>query len=330
MNGVDLAHKLHAVVVKKIGRPGTLHALEQLTGGANRSTLAFDAEIDDYRIPLIVQLGVDTPDPVAGIAPELCPSDQAHLMIEAAKVGVPAPPVRAILDPSDGLGEGYITERIAGETLGPRIIRDAKYASARHIMAGQCGAILGKLHSLDPAKVSFLMSQDPAQHLAAHRAIIDRYDFPHPALELALRWLEDHLPRNARHTVVHGDFRMGNMIVGEDGVRCILDWELAQTGDPMADLGWLCVRTWRFGGKEPVGGFGTREDLFAAYERASGIPVDPEHVRFWEAFGNVKWTVHCLRLGWRGITNNDIERCAIGRRIEEPLWDFFDLIEGHA
>jgi aminoglycoside phosphotransferase (APT) family kinase protein len=328
MNGGDLAERLQAVVRKRIGTPGTLHALEPMTGGANRSTLAFEADIDGRRLPLIVQLGVETPDPVAGITPELPPSDQAHLMMAARAVGVPAPPVRAILEPADNLGEGYITEGIAGETLGPRIIRDQKYAAARPLMARQCGEILAALHSIDPAKLAFLMSQDPAEHLAAHRRIAEGYGFHHPALELGLRWLAEHLPRNPRHTVVHGDFRMGNLIVGEDGVRCVLDWELAQTGDPMEDLGWLCIRTWRFSGQGPVGGFGSRDDLFAAYERASGLLVDPAHVRFWEAFGNVKWSLHCLRLGSRGIENNDIERCAIGRRIEEPLWDFLELIEG--
>jgi aminoglycoside phosphotransferase (APT) family kinase protein len=90
----------------------------------------------------------------------------------------------------------------------------------------------------------------------------------------------------------------------------------------------VCVKTWRFGGKNPVGGFGTREDLFAAYEKHSGQSVDPAHVRFWEAYGSVKWAIGCLGLGTRGIEENGIERCAIGRRIEEPLWDFLNLIEG--
>jgi aminoglycoside phosphotransferase (APT) family kinase protein len=172
------------------------------------------------------------------------------------------------------------------------------------------------------------MRQDAAEHVAAHRRIVDNYNFRLPALDLALRWAAENVPRNQRHTVLHGDFRTGNMIVGEEGIRCVLDWELAQTGDPMQDLGWLCIRTWRFGGARPVGGFGSREDLFASYERASGHPVDPGHVRFWEAFGNVKWAVDCLLLGTRGVGEVGIERSAIGRRIEEPLWDFFNLIEG--
>jgi hypothetical protein len=142
MNGGDLAERLQAVVVKKIGKPGTLHTLEQLTGGANRSTIAFEAELDGRRCPMIVQLGVETPDLVAGITPEVRPADQAHLMIAAAGAGAPAPPVRAILEAADGLGEGYITDRIAGETLGPRIIRDNRFATARPQMARQCGAIL--------------------------------------------------------------------------------------------------------------------------------------------------------------------------------------------
>jgi aminoglycoside phosphotransferase (APT) family kinase protein len=322
----ETSARLRSVAARKIGPPGTIHNLRALTGGANRATLAFDAGIGDTRLPLIVQLGVETPDPVAGITPELRPNEQAHLMIAAAENGVPAPRIRAILEPADGLGEGYITERVDGETLGPRIIRDDRFAAARPLMAAQCGEILARIHSIDLKRVPFLTSQPPAEHLAAHRAIIDRYDFHLPALELALRWAEEHLPKNPRHAVVHGDFRMGNLIVDERGVRCVLDWELAQTGDPLMDLGWLCIRTWRFGGKNPVGGFGAREDLFAAYERESGIAIDPAHVRFWEAFGNIKWSLHCLRLGSRGIANNDIERCAIGRRIEEPLWDFFNLI----
>jgi aminoglycoside phosphotransferase (APT) family kinase protein len=326
MNGGDFADKLHAIVARKIGRPGTIHALEQLTGGANRATMAFDAEIDGARLPLILQLAVETPDPAAGIAPEIRPAQQAQLMIAAADVGAPAPRIRAILEPGDGLGEGYITDRVVGETLGPRIVRDQKYAGARAMLARQCGEILAAIHRVDPAKVPFLVSQPPAAHLEAHRKIAEVYGFRLPALELAFRWAEEHLPKQSRHTVVHGDFRMGNLIVGEDRVRCVLDWELAQFGDPMMDLGWLCIRTWRFGGKLPVAGVGPREDLFAAYQQAGGIEVDPDQVRYWEAFGNLKWALHCLRLGSRGVQNNDIERCAIGRRIEEPLWDFLNLI----
>jgi aminoglycoside phosphotransferase (APT) family kinase protein len=194
-------------------------------------------------------------------------------------------------------------------------------------MARQCGEILAGIHRIDPKQTPFLERQDAAEHVAAHRRIVDRYGFRLPALELAMRWAAENVPHNVRHTVIHGDFRTGNLIVGEEGIRCVLDWELGQIGDPMQDLGWLCIRTWRFGGAGPVGGFGSREDLFAAYERSSGHTIDPAHVWFWEAFANVKWAIICLRLGMRGVEQGNIELSAVGRRIEEPLWDFLDLIE---
>ncbi len=161
MNGGDLAERLQAVVTGKIGKPGTIHALEQLTGGANRSTLALEAEIGAARLPLIVQLGVETPDPVAGMTPEVAPAEQARLMIAAVAAGVPAPRVRATLEPADGLGEGYITERVAGETLGPRIIRDERFARARPLMARQCGEILAAIHRIDVDRVPFLRVRTP-------------------------------------------------------------------------------------------------------------------------------------------------------------------------
>ena len=249
-------------------------------------------------------------------------------MIEAVKAGVLAPRVRAILEPVDGLGPGYVTERVPGETLGTRVVREERFAAARAAMAAQCGNILAAIHRIDLAAVPFLKRQDAAAMVAAQRTIVDYHGFRLPALELGLRWAADNVPKESRHTVVHGDFRTGNLIVGEEGIRCVLDWEIAQSGDPMQDLGWVCVKTWRFGGALPVGGFGAREDLFAAYEKASGHAVDPAHVRFWEAFGSVKWAIGCLRMGMRGMQEVGVERCAIGRRIEEPLWDFLQLIEG--
>jgi aminoglycoside phosphotransferase (APT) family kinase protein len=327
MTDDELVSRLHAVVVRHIGQPGTIHNLQRLTGGANRTTIAFDTEANGQHLELVIQLGAQVTDPVAGTTPEVGTADQARLMIAAQRAGAPAPSVLVILEPADQLGQGYIAERVAGETLGPRIVRDERFAAARKVMARQCGEILAAIHRIEPAAVPFLMNQDAAAHVAAHRCIVDHYAFRLPALELALRWAERNLPQSQRHTVVHGDFRTGNFIVREEGIRSVLDWELAQTGDPMQDLGWLCIRTWRFGGAAPVGGFGLREDLYMAYEKASGYAVDPSHAKFWEAFGNIKWAVDCLRLGMRGIEEVSIERSAIGRRIEEPLWDFFNLIE---
>ena len=326
------AQALAAAVRRRLGAPGEIRDLVRLTGGATKLTWSFDAVIGDATLPLILQ---QTPPerlaaPADHTAPRVHGAHDAALLAAAARAGVPAPRVRFALAPDDQLGEGTVTERVAGETLGRKINTDPRLAAARPRLAAQCGEILAAVHRIDPAGLDFLATQTARDQLAVFRGIADACDHPLPAVELGLRWVAEHLPAGPRRTVVHGDFRSGNLIVGDDGVRCVLDWELAHVGDPMLDLGWLCVKTWRFGGGLPVGGFGQRADLFAAYERAGGGAVDPAHVRFWEAFGCVKWAVMCMHKGLGelgpGSARRSVEAVAIGRRIAEPLLDLLELI----
>ncbi len=155
------------------------------------------------------------------------------------------------------------------------------------------------------------------------------FNWPRPVFELALRWLRDHDPGPPEEvTLVHGDFRHGNLIVGPDGVRAVLDWELAHLGDPMEDLGWICVNSWRFGEiDKPVGGFGSREELFAGYEAAGG-QVDPSRVNFWEVMGTLRWGVMCCGMmqRFRAGPEHSIERAMIGRRASETEIDLLRLI----
>src|SRR5262245_36731190 len=152
---------------------------------------------------------------------------------------------------------------------------------------------------------------------------------PHPVFEVALRWLSSRAPSSRQPALVHGDYRMGNVIVGPEGLRAVLDWELAHAGDPMEDLGWLCVRAWRFGVDDrPVAGLCERERLCAAYERASGERVDRAAVRWWEVFGNFKWGVICIMQAQtflNGVKN--VELAALGRRIVETELELMDLME---
>jgi len=244
-------------------------------------------------------------------------------MMAAAQAGVPAPRVRAVLTKDHGLGLGYIMDYVPGETIARRILREPHFAPLRKSFAPQCGEILARIHRMDPASLGFLAELSAQRQIEIYRNIYDCYDHPVPALEVAFRWAEDHLPLATRATVVHGDFRMGNLICGEETIRAVLDWELACLGDPMQDLGWLCVKTWRFGGPGAVGGIGERADLFAAYERASGVAVDPVHVRFWEGWGCIKWAIICLT---KGQSQRTVEAFAIGRRMEEPIYDFLEFM----
>jgi aminoglycoside phosphotransferase (APT) family kinase protein len=170
------------------------------------------------------------------------------------------------------------------------------------------------------------------QQIEQQRALLDSFDEAHPAFELGLRWLEQHAPADEHApALVHGDFRNGNFIVGPDGIRAVLDWELAHLGDPIEDLGWLCVKSWRFGNADQiVGGFGALPDLLGAYLRAGGAPVDDETVRFWVVLGTVKWGVICAGQALafvNGILRN-VEMAALGRRVAEMEWDLLDLLDG--
>jgi hypothetical protein len=162
-----------------------------------------------------------------------------------------------------------------------------------------------------------------------YRGVLDSLAQPHPVFELALRWLADHRPAPRPATLVHGDFRLGNLIIGPDGLRAVLDWELPHIGNPVEDLGWLCVRAWRFGGALPVAGVGTREALLAAYEQAGGSPVDPEELRWWEVSGTLAWGVICIAQAERHRSGGErsVELATIGRRVCENEWDLCRLLQ---
>ncbi len=229
-------------------------------------------------------------------------------------------------DGSEGLGAPFlITEFVDGETIPRRILRDEQLANARAVLAEQCGRILAALHRIPPAGVPGLPGGDPLKQL---RDQLDRLGEPHPAFELGLLWLAETRPHRSVEGVVHGDFRNGNLIVGAEGIRAVLDWELAHLGDPLEDLGWLCVKAWRFGSSLPVGGFGTIEQLVTAYESAGGEPVDESVLHWWIALGTLRWGIICIAQALTHTTGivRSVELAAIGRRVCEVESDLLDLL----
>jgi hypothetical protein len=148
-------------------------------------------------------------------------------------------------------------------------------------------------------------------------------------IDFTARWLLEHLPEDPSLCVVHGDFRNGNLMVTPDGITAVLDWEIAHLGDPIRDLGWLCVNSWRFGNAQlPVGGFGEVEDLLAAYNAVAARPVTPGQLHYWQVFGSFWWSVACLQMAqsWRAGDNPSVERPAIGRRSSEAQMDCVNLL----
>jgi aminoglycoside phosphotransferase (APT) family kinase protein len=304
-----------AVVVALLGTGTRLENVRRLSAGASRAMWAVDAVAADGTVEhLIVRTdprGASRPTP---------PVPEGALLRAAADAGVPVPRVVAEDD------EHLIVERIEGETIPRKILRDEQFAAALPKLAWQCGQALAAIHSIPLEEVPGLVAD--ADPVTTWRAVLDGFGQPHPTFELALRWLEERRPPATGAAVVHGDFRNGNLILGPAGLRAVLDWELAHVGDPMEDLGWLCVKAWRFGVDRPVGGFGEREDLFDAYERASGRPVDPDAVRWWEVLGTLKWGVMCIAQAFTHLsgTVRSVELATIGRRACENEWDLLELI----
>jgi aminoglycoside phosphotransferase (APT) family kinase protein len=247
----------------------------------------------------------------------------------AHDAGLPSPRVMHVLQPQDELGTGFIMQRIEGETIARKILRDEQFAKARPILARQLGRVAAGIHGLPAASLPKLRGVTSTGEIADLEREYRSFGRPRPVFELALRWLRERDPGPSREvTLVHGDFRHGNLIIGPDGARAVLDWELAHLGDPMEDLGWICVNSWRFGEiDKPVGGFGTREDLFAGYEE-TGRKVDRDRVTFWEVMGTLRWGVMCCGMmqRFRQGPDHSMERAMIGRRSSETEIDLLRLL----
>ncbi|MHC1561253.1 phosphotransferase family protein [Actinomycetospora sp. C-140] len=292
--------------------------LRRLSAGASRETWTFEA---GGRRLVLRRDPPDAPRPV-----EM--AREAECLRAAARAGLPVPPLVRAGDGSDAVGTpSLVMEHVDGESLPGRLLRDERFAAARDGLARSLGRVLARIHALDPGEVPSLPTvTDP---LADLRARHDGFGEPRPGLEVAFRWLAAHRPPAVAPTVVHGDFRNGNLLVAPDGLTAVLDWELAHLGDPHEDLGWLCTRAWRFGAAAEVGGFGSREELLAGYAEVAGAAPDPDAVRWWEVYGCVHWAVICRVQAERhlGGTERSMELAVLGRRAVEAEYDALLALE---
>ena len=309
--------------LRTITRSSKVEGVSRLSGGASRETWRFVA---DGR-PLILQRQRSGDVRDMGV--------EARVLRAAFAAGVRVPELLhsgSMGDADNPLGASYmILEHVEGETIARKILRDDTFASARKVLVGDLARSLAALHTIEPDAIGGLPSTDQVQQ---YRETLDGLNTTlgqaHPAFELAFRWLESNRPTESRRALVHGDFRLGNVMVDQNGLRAVLDWELAHIGDPMEDLGWLCVRAWRFGSKHPVAGVGAYDELIRAYQEASGLTADREEIRWWEVLGTLKWGIMCMIQASSHLTGvaRSHELAAIGRRVCENEYDLFLALDG--
>ena len=251
--------------------------------------------------------------------------DEAALVSAAYGSGVRAPEVVGVLAPADGLGTGYVMRRVAGEVSPSAILADPPPS-----LLDDLGRELARIHAVPLERVpAAIPLMDTGAALAGLKARFLSYGGDRPAIALAIRWCEDHLPGAAAPVLVHGDYRMGNVMVDAEGLAAVLDWELAHRGDAHEDLAFGCMAVWRFGRLDrPAFGLGSLEDYFAAYEAAGGVRVDRERFRFWLVYRTLWWALGCLQMGaaWRSGADRTVERVVIGRRTAEQELDLVWLL----
>jgi aminoglycoside phosphotransferase (APT) family kinase protein len=329
MGDETFSRTLQAMTVRIVPGARGIANLRRLSAGATLQTWSFDAIAGDTLLhPLILRRSPGGLRSTESLSLEV----EAELIRALAGSGAPVATVVHTLLPEDGLGEGFLMTRIEGETIPRKILRDPELSAIRPQLATQFGAILGAISKIDTACLPPLPFKPAGVIMTRLYSRHESMGVARPVFELAFRWLRQNAPAElAQYHLVHGDFRNGNMIFGSDGVRAVLDWEVAHIGDPAEDLAWVCAPPWRFGELDrPVGGLGSRQQLFEAFEAATGERVDPARVHYWEVLGSLRWGVSCAgMLDWFASGRDQtVERAMIARRVSENELDLMRILTG--
>ncbi|MBK8025315.1 MAG: phosphotransferase family protein [Chloroflexi bacterium] len=301
-----------------------------LAGGASRDMWLVDLVRGDARERLVLRRDL----PTEMVSSALSREHEFRLMQKAHDAGIRVARPRWLCADPQVLGTPFfLMDYVQGIAIGRKIVSAPELAHARAVLPEQMAAALAKIHSLSVDGLEFLprpaADVSPVQDAIAQTyATVDALGVKNPTFEFALRWAERFAPAPNPIAVIHGDFRIGNLIVDPEGLAAVADWEFAHLGDPDEELGYLCMRDWRFGGPGRAGGIADRETFLHAYQSASGRVVDRRSVDFWEFLGNVRWGVICLSQAERHLSGLDVsvEFASLGRRSAEMQMEALRLI----
>jgi aminoglycoside phosphotransferase (APT) family kinase protein len=304
--------------------------LQLLAGGASKEAWALDLETSDGVRELIVRRAGG-----GAMNLEQLSLEGEFRVIQAARAAsvTVAEPVAYL---PDLLGrEAFVSVRLRGETVGRRVVNRPELEAARAALPSRLADELARIHSVSLTGLEFLPGSrtvSGARHnIERLYAELDATREPHPILELALSWLSQHEPSSHGHVLVHGDFRIGNLMVSERELIGVLDWEFAHVGDPAEDLAWTLIRAWRFGQDDKhLGGIGDVEPYLERYNALTGRDVSLETLFYWEVLGNVKWAVGALSQARRHLDGHErnVELAVLGRLSAEMELELLHLLEG--
>ena len=306
--------------LSRIGLPAPT-GLERLSGGANMESWRFAAGAETCVLRRAPSLEMMVGRP-------LTHADEAALIRAARASGVLAPELLVELEPDDGLGSGYVMRAISGSPDPNLFLAEADPAAGIADIARELAAT----HAVDCTGLAVPV-MDTANALAELRARFLTYGGDRPILALALRWLEANIPAAVTPRLVHGDFRLGNLMFEHGRLTGVLDWELAHLGDWHEDLAFGCMTVWRFSRPDRPGyGLTSIDALVRAYEATGEQKFDPARFRFWTIYRTFWWALGCLQMGgfWRAGHDRSVERVVVARRTAEQELDLLLLLEDQA
>ena len=325
-----LKHELEAFLTARAGSIATVSRAKPLAGGGSMETWAIDVCIAGTESQLVLRrdMGANM------FAGALTRAQEFELLNIAHAHGVMAPRARFLN--TESARTYFLMERLSGEGIGRKIVKLPELATARQRLTAQMGEQLAHIHVIPLNDAVAFLSRPAVGKTPAAMALDMIRDAmataarDNPAWEYGLRWLTQRAPQpSGPLTVVHGDFRIGNLLVTADGLSGVLDWEFAHIGDPLEDLAWPMVRDWRFENDAlPVGGVGQIDDFLAAYESAGGRRIERAALKWWEVVGNLRWAVFCHAQADRHLSGRDrsVELASLGRKASEMEWELIDLI----
>ena len=303
---------------------GEIINLEPLTGGASKEIWKFEVSANGQSNRYILRRGSGVEGPLA-----IKTSDEAKIQMTVRTLGAQVPEIVAVSSLDEELGDAYIMKFVDGESIARKILRDEEYKRALPNLAFECGQAIAKIHQADINEFPFLPSKPVFEQINDLYQTYEAFNQPSPVFEYTYLWLLEQNFGEKNDALVHGDFRLGNIIIDKDGLKSVIDWELAHIGNPLQDLGWICGNSWRFGNTDKVvGGFGDLADLLKGYNSISNYQVDENMVKAWQVFGTFRWGVICLIQASAHLTGsvNSVEKAAIGRRVSETEIDIVDLL----